>query len=313
MPPPDDIANTIVALFQAEGLNLGAWGLAWARVAPTVALVPAFGLRATPVSFRVAMGLLLGASVVPALASDVPDGPWVRALLYALWAGLPVALGAALPIWIASMAGGIMDAVYGGSDSTTLPVLEGRRGIWGTLWGLLACFGFLATGGPARVAMAVVEPPKVGEVVAIVLGITSGVTIAASIAAPMLVGAVMVEIAIALVARAATPASLAAVLGMGRSALLVLLGALFFERIATLVLQLMGSVLRELRGRDFAAVSDKFLNCIAQCAVCFFASGGYVSRGCPFAFFSSFIVDCSDLAICRESVARWATQLLPRE
>lgn len=240
-PPPDDLAAALVAFLQAEGVDLGALGLAWARVAPAVALVPAFGLRATPVSFRVAAGLLLAASVAPALASSAPAGPWAGSLVRALLSGIPLALGAALPLWIATTAGGVVDALRGSSEGTSLPVLEGRPGAFGALWGLLSCAGFLATGGPSRVALAALAPTAPSEGLRLVLGLVAGVGVAVAVAAPMLAAAVLLEVSVALVSRAATPASLAAVLGIGRGAALLLLSALFFERMATLLLALAAS------------------------------------------------------------------------
>ncbi len=235
-PPPDDLASALVELLRVEGVELGSLGLAWARIAPTVALVPAFGLRATPASFRIASGLLLAASVAPALTSSVPAGPWAEVLLRSLLAGVPLALGAAIPIWIATTAGGVVDALRGGSDSAALPVLEGRQGAVGALWGLLACAGFLAFGGPARVALAALEPPSLDALPRVVLGLSSGVTVAVAVAAPMLAASVLLEVSVALVVRAASPASLAAVLSLGRNAVLLLLCALFFERMAALLL-----------------------------------------------------------------------------
>jgi flagellar biosynthetic protein FliR len=240
-PPPDDLASTLVELLRVEGVELGSLGLAWARIAPTVALVPAFGLRATPASFRITAGLLLAASVAPALTSSIPAGPWAGALLRSLLAGVPLALGAAIPIWIATTAGGVVDALRGGSDATTLPVLEGRQGAVGALWGLLACVGFLASGGPARVALAALEPPSLGALPRVILGLVSGLTVAVVVAAPMLAASVLLEVSVALVVRAASPASLAAVLSLGRNAVLLLLCALFFERMATLLLAVSAS------------------------------------------------------------------------
>jgi len=62
--------------------------------------------------------------------------------------------------------------------------------------------------------------------------------VAVTIAAPMLGAAALLEVSLALVARAATPASLSSVLGLGRGAVLLVCSALFFERMASLVLAL---------------------------------------------------------------------------
>ncbi|MCU0659048.1 MAG: flagellar biosynthetic protein FliR [Polyangiaceae bacterium] len=239
MSAPPELSAAIVDFFHTEGVDLGRLGLAWARVAPAVALVPSFGLRGAPGSFRVAAGLLLAASIAPALG-PAPAGPWAGSMARALLAGVPLAVGAALPVWIAVTAGGVVDALRGAQEGVTLPVLEGRQGALGALWGLLACLGFLASGGPARVALAALEPATADGVARAVAGLTAGVGVAVAIAAPMLGAAALVEVALALVTRAATPASLAAVLGLGRGAALLGLSALFFERMAGLVLALSG-------------------------------------------------------------------------
>ena len=46
------LLESVAQLLGAEGVDLGAWGLAWARVAPAVGIVPAFGLRALPAPVR---------------------------------------------------------------------------------------------------------------------------------------------------------------------------------------------------------------------------------------------------------------------
>ncbi|MCS6900416.1 MAG: flagellar biosynthetic protein FliR [Myxococcales bacterium] len=237
-PPLNDLAATIAELLRVEGIQLDAIGLAWARVAPAVTLVPAFGLRATPATFRIAAGLLLAVSIAPALVPAVPPGPWTGALLRSLLAGVPLALGATLPLWIATTAGGLVDALRGSTESSALPTLEGRHGAFGALWGLLACAGFLASGGPARVALAALDPPTFQALPRVVLGLVSGVSVAVAVAAPMLAASILLELSLALITRAAAPASLAAILSLGRNATLLLLGALFFERMAMLVLTL---------------------------------------------------------------------------
>ena len=74
--------DTMVAALEAGGLDLRAWGLAWARFAPTIAIVPAFGLRAVPAPARIALGLALAASIAPAVAPAAnPAHPWPLQLL----------------------------------------------------------------------------------------------------------------------------------------------------------------------------------------------------------------------------------------
>lgn len=232
-----DLAAELVDIFHTQGVDLAAVGLAWARVAPSVALVPALGLRGAPPQLRAGLGLLLAASIAPALGGAPPASPWAGALLREATLGVPLALGAALPIWIATDAGSVIDALRGSNDGAALPVYEGKRGPFGALFALLACAGFMASGGPARVALAALSPPGNGAP-QIIAALASGASIAAAVAAPMLGAAVVVEASLALVARAATPASLSSALATARGAILLVLGALFFDRMAALVLTL---------------------------------------------------------------------------
>ena len=72
------VIRTVVDAFAASGVDLAALGLAWARVIPTVMIVPAFGLRALPVPARAVLGLALAASIFPALApvASSTSLPW---------------------------------------------------------------------------------------------------------------------------------------------------------------------------------------------------------------------------------------------
>jgi len=48
------LLESLARLLEQNGIDLAAWGLAWARVAPLLAVVPAFGLRALSASVRAA-------------------------------------------------------------------------------------------------------------------------------------------------------------------------------------------------------------------------------------------------------------------
>jgi type III secretory pathway component EscT len=116
------------------GLVPSAWLFAAARVLPSTLLVPAFGLGALPTPARVGFAFILAASVAPALALSLPAGELsVAAALGAIVAGLPVAVGAAAGLWVAAMAGNLLDALRGnehlapfagvGSEASPLGVL----------------------------------------------------------------------------------------------------------------------------------------------------------------------------------------------
>ena len=80
-------------------------------------LVPAFGLRALPLAARGVVGLALAAAVAPAVASTSVATParlpWIALAFEQIVRGLPVAVAAAVPLWAATMAGGLVDTLRG--------------------------------------------------------------------------------------------------------------------------------------------------------------------------------------------------------
>lgn len=217
--------------------DLEAIGLAWARFAPTLAIVPAFGLKALPTSARGILGVALAAgiypAVVPVLAAN-GDVPWVVLALVEVLRGFPIALAAAIPLWAATMAGGLVDSLRGAQDGAGLAVVETQKATpIAILLSLLASVVFLSTGGPARVAAALATAtwdahPLVGAAHMIV----GGIGIAIAIAAPLLAAAVVLEIAFALVARAASPSQIHALLAPIRALGLLAVIALVLDRVA---------------------------------------------------------------------------------
>ena len=135
--------------------DLAAIGLAWARVMPVVTIVPAFGLRALPTPARGILGLALAAAIYPAVVPVVVAEratPWFVLALEQIVLGLPVALAAAIPLWAATMAGGLVDVLRGSPDGPGLATVEGKPSSFGVLLSLLASVVFLSTGGAARAA-----------------------------------------------------------------------------------------------------------------------------------------------------------------
>ena len=230
-----------VATELARGeVDLVSLGLGWARAAPVVAIVPAFGLRALPAPARAVIAIAIAATIAPAVAADpsLASRNWVLALIAAFLQGLPIAIAAAVPLWAATMAGGVIDAVRGSNDTVSMPTVEGRPSTLGVPMALLASTVFLATGGPARVAMALALPstvPGSQAVLRAALDLSSGITIALSVAAPVLAASIVVEIAGALVARAASPAQIHSLLAPARSLAILGVAALLLERMAALI------------------------------------------------------------------------------
>ncbi len=223
-------------------------GLAWARFGPTLAIVPAFGLRALPVSARGILGLALAAGIYPALEPILVDRastPWWLLAVEQIVLGLPVAIAAAVPLWAATMAGGLIDSLRGAQEGPGLSVVEGNRASpIGTLLSLLASIIFLTTGGPARVAASLAttvlpEHPLLTATHTIV----AGIGLAIAIGGPLLAAAIVLEIAFALIARAASPSQVHALLAPLRALGILSVIALVIDRVAELIaLSVRGSV-----------------------------------------------------------------------
>jgi type III secretory pathway component EscT len=237
------IVGTIADSLARSGLDLGALGLAWARAMPAVTLVPAFGLRALPAPARMVMGLAFAASVFPALSPEAAatstaamHWPWPLLLITEAARGLPVALAAAVPLWAATMAGGVVDALRGSQETVSVPTVEGRATPLGVPLSLLACAMFLGTGGPARVAAALaLQPLRPYPLLAAVDDLVAGVVLAVALGGPLLAAAVVIEIAAALVARSASPAQVHALLAPLRALLTLAVMALVLERLAAVL------------------------------------------------------------------------------
>jgi flagellar biosynthetic protein FliR len=219
--------------------DLQAIGLAWARVFPTVTIVPAFGLKALPAAARGVLALAIAAAIFPALAPVLTTRagvPWVLLALEQVLVGLPIALAAAVPLWAATMAGGLLDNLRGAQEGAGSPVVEGRASNFGILLSMFASAAFLATGGPARVASALAAfRPTEHPLLAAAQDLTTGITLAVSIGGPLLAAAVVLEITFALIARAASPAQIHALLAPIRALGLLAIVAIVLERIGALL------------------------------------------------------------------------------
>ncbi len=224
------------------GHGLRDWAVGWALLAPTVFLVPAFGLRALPGAARVALGLGLAACGLPGLQTS-PKLPFELAVVVGLLRGLPIALVAATALWAASMAGGLIDDLRGGRDTVSMPVLGPDGTPIGVLFGLVAAIAFLTTGGPARVMSALLLPFRAQghSLQAVARTLASGIELAVAIAAPIVVVLLLFEIAAVLVARAATPAPLQSTIAPLRGLVVLAVLAVVMERIFVLLVQVAGA------------------------------------------------------------------------
>jgi len=236
------IVQAVADALAAEGVDVAALGLAWARATPAVAIVPALGLRALPGPARAAIALGLAASVYPAFAGAIAPAigggaaPWPLLALGEIVAGVPVAIAAAIPLWAATMAGGVVDALRGAQDGASFVAVEGRATPLGVLFSLLASCLFFASGGPSRVALALAARDLPAHPIARAAhDIAGGVSVAIAIGAPLLAAAIVLEVAAALVARAATPAQVQAVVAPWKALGLLAIAGVVLDRIAAVL------------------------------------------------------------------------------
>lgn len=232
------LLHSIARAAHDAGWDLEGIGLAWARVSPTVVLVPAFGLKALPAPVRGTLSLVMALTIFPALvplAGSFDAGvPWPLRMLTEVVIGLPPALAAAIPLWAATMAGGLADNLRGSQGDVQVPLIEGRTGPSGTLLGLLASTFFLLSGGPSRVLTLLLAPPLLaaGLLETIAFKLTSSITLALTLGAPILAASFVLELAFALVAKAASPAQLQSLLAPVRGLAVMAVFALVFDRLA---------------------------------------------------------------------------------
>jgi type III secretory pathway component EscT len=236
-PPHQDPAQILQPLLSALGLDLRGWALAWARVMPALTVIPAFGLNALPAQTRAALGLALAVSLAPSLQPLQLAAPFGIALLLEAARGSPIAIGASGALWAAGMAGGLTDNVRGARETQTLPIVDEDTSPLGALLSLLVALLFLQGGGAARVAAALASNPDVsrGTLLQIALGLTQAIELALAVAAPVVAVSIVLELANALIARAATPAHVAALLAPLRSIVILVCFALLFDRMASLL------------------------------------------------------------------------------
>jgi len=224
---------------RSSGSDPARWALAWARALPVVLLVPAFGLGGVAAPVRVVLGLALGACAAPALHVLDGDGlPFWIAFAREAFGGVPIALATAATLWAAVMAGGVLDTLRGACESTAVPVLEESSSPFGVMFGLLVAVGFLEAGGAERLARALAEPHLTTTFAAAAERLAAATGLALAIAAPLVVGAVLLEIGGALVARAASPAYVVPLVSALRAIGMLLVTWLLLGRIVELLVLL---------------------------------------------------------------------------
>jgi len=200
-------------------------------------LLPAFGLNALPVQTRAALGLALAVSIAPSIQPLQLAAPFGIALLLEAARGLPVALAASGALWAAGMAGGLTDNIRGARETQALPIVDEDTSPLGALLSLLVALVFLEGGGASRVAATLSSSPtpSCGMLWQVAVGLTHAIELALAVAAPVVAVSIVLELANALISRAATPAHVVALLAPLRSILILVCFALLFERMASLL------------------------------------------------------------------------------
>jgi type III secretory pathway component EscT len=235
---PTGLFESLFAAFELTETDLRAWAAAWARLAPSLLLVPAFGLRAVALPTRLALGAALAATTATALSpASVGDRPWVALLAVEFAKGLPVALVAASALWTATMAGGLVDNLRADRLAVHLPNAEPGSTPLGALLSMLIAIVFLESGGASRIALRLSEASLTFEspLRAAALQLVLGIELAVAVAAPLVAVAIVIEFASALVARAATPAFVQPLLSPLRSVLLLGALAIALDRMVELL------------------------------------------------------------------------------
>lgn len=217
--------------------ELGRLLLVWARLAPAVLIVPAFGLRAVIAPVRIALAVALALAAGSGAVPGAVGAPLTAVgLARELFAGLPVALTAAAALWAASMAGGLADTLRGERSSVMLPNLPEGTTPLGTLLGILVAIAFLESGGTiALVRAALAGEPSASALVGAAVALHGGIGLAIAVAMPLVVVSIVAEVAFALTARAANPAHLMAVLAPARSVVVLGAVALLLDRAVELL------------------------------------------------------------------------------
>ena len=237
MPLEDAWLIAVLAELARSGVDPESWARAWARLIPSLVLIPALGLPAFPLPLRVAFAAMLGASVAPGLLpSPEPALPLIPALASELARGVPVALSVAICAWGASMAGNLIDELRGGASASRSPFdTNAPASPFGVLLSLAAALAFLELGGPARLteALASARPLAEQDLPAVARALAYGIRFAVVLAGPLLALVPFVELLHALMARATYPLALGAVMTPLKALTLLGMAALLLDRFAT--------------------------------------------------------------------------------
>lgn len=234
----------LTQLLRSEGVDLAGWLLAFARLVPSLALVPGLGLGVLPLPTRIAVGLALCASAgwySQGTATPLSELTAGR-LLAELQAGLPMAVAAAAGLWAAIETGAVADWLRQDPQRRPIAGLGLPATSLGTVLGLLSVVGFLGVGGPARLASAALLPAPEGlDLRALAAHLVVALDLSVHLAAPVLAGAVVLGLTQGLMGRLLDVRPLGA---SARALLLLCLAALLLERTQERLLEHLANALR---------------------------------------------------------------------
>jgi type III secretory pathway component EscT len=244
--PADVLLDALSRELAGAGIDPTSWVIAWARLIPSLVLIPAFGMHAFPVTLRLAFAFVLGASVAPGLMPPVQDpAPLLVTLGSELARGVPVAVSVAASVWGATMAGALIDELRGGPSLSKSVLDAGQTTPLGVLISLAVGVAFFQLGGPARLAdaLATARPWHEQDLRAVALSLARGIQFAVALAGPLLALVPFLELVHALATRASHPIALGGVLGPLKAMVLLVASAMLLERVAgAIVLWLDGTL-----------------------------------------------------------------------
>lgn len=208
---------------------------AFARVTPTAALVPALAIRGAPTALRGAIAVALAAPIAASFPWSPADGPLLSVILRDLFAGVPLAIVLAVPLWVAAHVGAIGDQLRGAPEANVAPppATEGARGPLATLTALLASAAWIESGGTLRalVLLGGVKPAASGIAPWALAARTlaDGIRLSMALAAGVLVAMLALEAAIVSIGKASSPIPVQPLAAVARPVVAVVALALSLE------------------------------------------------------------------------------------
>jgi type III secretory pathway component EscT len=236
---PKGLLDAIFAEVSAGGQSLSAWGVAWARALPTAVFVAVFGLAMLPLALRLAVGFVLAVSIAPLLHPPVVAAPksWLVVVVSEFARGVPVAAAASVSLWAAVVAGGVADHVTRAGRGRVGRIALSDGSPFATLLSLAAAVSFLQLGGAERIAARLAAPDlAVTEPLArAVRDLAAGVELGVGIGAPLLLVALVLDLATLVVVRELRPLRTESTLAPLRSLVLFVATAALLDRMAEAV------------------------------------------------------------------------------